>query len=174
MAEVDGIRDRLDAKLWIFNNQLSRRNLNDDQRALLEARRGDVESKIRMRERASKAGKAGGRGRAKEKQEDSLENTVSDKLSEKKKKTSRTKTDTRAKGAKRANVSERKLRQAHEVLKCDPALAAKVQAGELTLLEARRIATLEPEARNKAVAALESGADARSAAREANKAADTN
>jgi len=73
------------------------------------------------RDRASKAGAVGGRGRPKT--PDSLSQDVCEKLLEQAEKP---KTDTRAQAAKTARVSEWKVRQAQEVSKSRPDLAAYV------------------------------------------------
>jgi ParB-like nuclease domain len=114
------------AKLWIEENQLHKRNLPDDIRAMLWVGIHERKSKLRMRERASRGGRTGGVGRPKGK---SLEANVSPKLQEKQR--------TRAKVANEAQLSEWKLRVAAEVKKASPALAAKVLSGEVSLAAAR-------------------------------------
>jgi len=183
--------DRLDAKIWIHRNQLGRRNLTDDQRAMNADALRELESQQAMRERAKAGGKTGGRGRPKA---DSSETASVSKLSDKmfasvvsvcktegckyfqkyvpikkmvpgdgvwecpecgyglavmrseepeKPETERT----RKAAAKRAGVSERKMRQAQAVRKASPELAAQVLAGEIDLAAATR------EIKRKAVVA---------------------
>ena len=67
---------------YVYRTAVLRRHLSDDQRAILAARWRKAQSEHAMRERASKGGKSGGRGRPKQ-EENSLEDTVSSKLSEK-------------------------------------------------------------------------------------------
>jgi hypothetical protein len=52
-------------RIWIRKNQLGRRNLPDDAKAMLGAQLYKDISALEKRERARKAGKAGGRGRPK-------------------------------------------------------------------------------------------------------------
>jgi N6-adenosine-specific RNA methylase IME4 len=132
--------DRLDAKLWIMTNQLSRRNLTDDQRAMVVAEMAIVEVEISKRERAKAGGIAGGVGRPKV--ENSLSTTVVDELSVRK--------DVRKEASKRSGLSERKIRNAAKLLKDQPEKAEQVKAGTTSLADAIRetkreevIATLE-------------------------------
>lgn len=103
------------AKLWILENQVSRRNLTDDQRAVIWNEIREARSnKLRAEQLA--AAREG----------------VSVNSSDTEKK------DTRAAVAREANFPERKLRAAQEIKKADPELAAKVRAGDLTLKQAKR------------------------------------
>jgi N6-adenosine-specific RNA methylase IME4 len=90
------------AEIWIRRNQLSRRNLGEDARAMAAARLYKDVSRLAKQARARQGGKAGGRGRPKE---DSLSTTVSDKLS-------KGKTDNLAVLAKESKVSQRRVRAA--------------------------------------------------------------
>jgi N6-adenosine-specific RNA methylase IME4 len=150
--------DRLEAMIWIRRNQISRRNLTDDQRAMNAAGLAELESEKARRERARVAGEVGGkvagRGRPKE---IGLSTAPSDKPIEPrpadgqraikaadlyhpafKQPPAKPKTDTRQAAARSAGVSERKVRQAQEVKRSAPALAAKVQSGEMSLASATR------------------------------------
>lgn len=114
-----------EAELWILKNQLGRRNLTDDQRAMLADEAAELESKLVVKERAKQAvavreAKAG-------RKEPILSANASNKIE---------KQDTRAKSAKRAGVSERRMKKARAVRKADPELAKKVVSGEVTLAKA--------------------------------------
>lgn len=134
------LADRVAARIWIRWNQLGRRNLTDDQRAMnVSALMRDlaVQSK---RDRASKAGKSGGRHHPKI----SSGAAVSPKLKSER---------VRPKLSKRARVSEHKVRQADKVRKRRPDLADQVAAGEISLADATR--ALKPDVRaNKLDAAV--------------------
>jgi N6-adenosine-specific RNA methylase IME4 len=118
--------DRLAAQIWIRWNQLGRRNLTDDQRAIQAD--GLIEDLARQskRVRATTAGKTGGIGRPK----NSLRETSTRKLSDK--------TSARTKTSKRARVSEHKVRQARKVRLLAPHLLPAVVAGDLSLADALR------------------------------------
>src|SRR5262245_7763803 len=68
--EMD-LPSREDVKLWILSNQLGRRNLTDDQRAVVALDIYECRKELAKRERASKAGKVGGQvaGRGRPKKE---------------------------------------------------------------------------------------------------------
>lgn len=119
--------DRAAALVWILENQLGRRNLTDDQRAALAANLLERRTQQARKEKASKGGRTGGRGRGK----DSPEVNSTPKLSE-------PKSRLREEVAAEAKVSEQKLRDAAELKKTDPELHQKVAAGEMTLREARK------------------------------------
>jgi N6-adenosine-specific RNA methylase IME4 len=123
-AEID-LPSRAHAELWVVENQLrNRRNLTDDQRALLMVERYERLSKLAKEERARKA--ASVRWRDGE--------CLSDASSDKHRGSKR---DTRAEVARGAKLSERRFRYAVEVKKA-PDLAEKVFAGQLSLVEAMR------------------------------------
>jgi N6-adenosine-specific RNA methylase IME4 len=124
---------RLEAMIWIRRNQVSRRNLTDDQRAMNAAGLADLESEKAKRERAIKARESGGKATPEQ-----IKNRLSTAPSDKRSAPPKTKTDTRHAAAKSAGVSERKVRQAQAVKKAAPALAAKIQSGELSLASATR------------------------------------
>ena len=52
--------DRLEAKIWIRRNQIARRDLTDNQRAINAAGLAELESEKAKRDRSIKAGKTGG------------------------------------------------------------------------------------------------------------------
>lgn len=68
-VEAPDVADRAGARLWIMRNQIARRNLTDDQRAMLAAAIADELGKIARKKQQSEAGKqggkVGGRGRKK-------------------------------------------------------------------------------------------------------------
>ena len=117
---------RLDAKLWIMTNQLSRRNLTDDQRAMIVAEIAVVEVEISKRERA----KAGGHAKHGTTPESCSEDNMSPK---------QTSNDrVREKTAKRSGLPERKIRNAMKLLKDNPVEAEKVKAGKSTIKESQK------------------------------------
>jgi len=147
------IADRLDAKIWIHRNQLGRRNLSDDQRAMTGAALAELEIQQSKKERA-KAGRATGGDATPEQKADRSEADASPKRSSKPKKP---KERTRKAASKQAGVSEWKMRKAREVREADPDLAAQVLAGEIDLAAATReikrrkvVADLEDVARREA------------------------
>lgn len=122
------IGDRTDARIWIRINQLGRRNLTDDQRAMLSAGLVDDLTAVSNRARATTAvavreERAGRRPIS--------EAAVSSKIAP-------MASRIRAATSKRARVSERKVRQAQALKKRSPELAEQVTTGEVTLIEAVR------------------------------------
>jgi N6-adenosine-specific RNA methylase IME4 len=113
----------LHAKLWIRVNQLSRRNLTDDQRAMIADAAAELESKLAMKERAAKGTPA---------REAKKTATLGAKASTKVNPNERT----RAKVSKASKVSVHKMKKARLVRKKSPALARQVEAGEITLTKA--------------------------------------
>lgn len=112
------LADRTAAKLWILENQVSRRNLTDDQRAIIwneirEARSSTVRAQQLATAREGV----------------SVETSDTEPAQ---------KTDTRAAVAKEAKLPERKLRAAQELKAAAPELAQQVRAGEKTLREAKQ------------------------------------
>jgi len=97
--------------------------LTEGQRAMQVAALIEDQTEVSKRERARKAGTAGGSGRPKE---NSLPRAVCDKLPAEPKK------DVREAASKAAGVSRRKVVKAQFVRKAAPALAAKVEAGAVT------------------------------------------
>lgn len=145
--------DRLDAMIWIRRNQVTRRNLTDDQRLMNREALRRLESEKARQERARKAGEAGGSGRSKKNSleanvtskllEPDLEANVSDKSENQQpaktaKRPPKSNTRTRAKAAAEIGQTEHRLRNAAFVIDAAPELAAKVQSGEMPLAAAVR------------------------------------
>lgn len=128
------LTDILDAKLWIRMNQISRRNLADDQRAMNAAFITELKSAIALRERAKAGREAGGKATPEQKAD-----RLSVKTTDKRSKPKRPKKDTRKEVSKAAKVSERKLRAALKIKKEDPKLAEKILAGEITIRDAKKV-----------------------------------
>lgn len=126
---IADLPDRDAVKLWIEERQLGRRNLTDDQRAVIADSVRERRSDAVKKERAVEAGKVGGNGRPKD---SSLGDTLTSKLSEPHKER------TRVAVSKEARVPERKLRTVMEVKKRNPELVSKVRAGSISLAEAKR------------------------------------
>ncbi len=194
---VEGVEDRIDARDWIRQNQVSRRNLMDDQRAMNAAGLAEDLSEQAKRDRARAAVQSREWRPTKEAEESILSDTLADKIEPEpgpltsdqralsasdwtlddsptadpipvadmlppggvtepphrailvqrtrvadlppaERPKPQQKRDTRKEAAKAANVSERKVRTALEVKRKAPDLAAKVEAGDLTLAAARR------------------------------------
>ena len=115
--------DRLGAMIWVLQNQRSRRNLTDDQRAILADRERELLSKQAVSEAA--------------KQKAALRwgyplNDVINGHPEREPK------NTRAEVAERAGISERKVQQAKTVREKRPDLAKRVVSGEMPLAAAVR------------------------------------
>ncbi len=124
----------------VCEHQLGRRNITDDQRAVLANEVREYRAEISRAEQARRVGKQGGRGKKKTQQAESTRRVSSKKGV------------VRPSVAKAAKLPERKLRLAQEIKKADekhPAsgLVDRVRAGQLTLVEAKRLARLEGEAR---------------------------
>lgn len=126
--------DRAAALLWIEENQLARRNLSDDQRAVMvksvAKRRAALRAKLQREEAAEAAAAAKKRGT-----KTSERDTVSRPDKAQKIKTGK---NHNAALAKEHNLPERKLRQAGEVLDNAADLENKVRSGEMTLAQAKR------------------------------------
>lgn len=112
------------------SNQVARRNLTDDQRAMNNVGIIELKSTIAMRERAKTAVDA--REVKAGRKEPILPVKTTDKIAKKK----RPKKDTREEVSKAAKVSQSKVRAALNIKKDDPKLAAKVLAGEITIRDA--------------------------------------
>jgi len=116
--------------LWIEENQLGRRNLTDDQRAVIARAVQKRRAALAKIER----GKQGGRGHKKVVGNSDLQLPKA--------------APSRPAVAKKARVSERKLRLVAEIEKKNPAALAAVRAGEKTLAKAlREVRTDERAAR---------------------------
>lgn len=124
--------DRDAVMAWIEDNQLGRRNLTDDQRAAVAFRRSQRLSEVAKRDRASKAGVAGGSGRPKE--ENSLAPAVGAKLFGRGPRSVET-------AAKDAKVSKRKVQSVGSVAKKRPELVKKIADGEVTISQAKKLST---------------------------------
>jgi site-specific DNA-methyltransferase (adenine-specific) len=111
--------DREHARLWIYENQKNRRNLDDGQRAAIGLQMTELRSKIAKKERAKKGGETGGRNHPKS----SLEADASPELK------GGAKERTREAVAREVNVSERQIRKVAQIKKSVAALAGK-KAGE--------------------------------------------
>ena len=122
---------RVDARVWIRWNQLGRRNLTDDQRAMQVAGLVEDLTAISKKARAQAGRRAGGDATPEQKANRSVD-TASSKRSATPAERVRTTT------SKRARVSERKVKQAATLKQRSPELAEKVTAGEVTLVEAMR------------------------------------
>jgi N6-adenosine-specific RNA methylase IME4 len=112
--------------IWIETNQLGRRNLADDQRAIIAHRLKKRLADQAKRERASKAGKAGGRNHPKV----SLSETSTPKLKDRSKKSD-------VAVSKLARISEWKLRQVAAIEKTHPKELTAILAGAKTIVEVR-------------------------------------
>jgi N6-adenosine-specific RNA methylase IME4 len=123
---------RDEAAAWVMANQMARRNLTDDQRAILGLRLQERLSAIAKRERAEAANDARWHGKA------SLEADVSSKENQA---TERA----RAAAAKRAHVSEWKVRTAKALAETAPALADSVLQGDISLAKAMQQARREQQ-----------------------------
>ncbi len=121
--------------LWIRTNQLGRRNLTDDQRAMIADAVAQIESKLAMQERG-KAGRAAGGDATPEQKANRLLATVANKRLPK--------PGTRAKTAKAAKVSELKMRKARAIRNKSPEMAAKVEAFLLASMTRSRWPALPP------------------------------
>lgn len=154
--------DREAVMLWMEENQVGRRNLSDDQRAVIADSIRERRSKAAM----VNAGKQGGRGNKKPSDtlteaftKTALQQSCSNDYEDQPAPftpTPKPKTDTRAAVAKEMKIPERKLRTAQEVKKAAPELISKVRSGEITLAEAKRaVARTEIIAKLENVAAVE-------------------
>ena len=129
--------DRDSALLWIINNQNGRRNLSDDQRAVLALKRQQIMSEIAKRERAQKAND-------KKYGHSSLSDTLTDKEKPCERGKDRhgreiiPKRDTRSQAAAEFKTSERKVRQAAAVEKAAPEKLKAVLDGKTKLADAVR------------------------------------
>jgi ParB-like nuclease family protein len=121
MVEVR-ITSREEATLWILEHQAGRRNLTDDQRAIIWDNIREQRSRVERIKRAAKGGdaKAGNVAAASGSNEP------------------RSKEPTRAAVAREAKLPERKLRTAQALKKHEPELSQKVLSGDLTLRDAAK------------------------------------
>jgi N6-adenosine-specific RNA methylase IME4 len=136
--------DRVATELWVLEHQVGRRNLRDDQRAIIAAKICERRSGEARSTRASAAGKASAA-----KRKGNSETTSVSKL---KRKAARTRTTV----ATEYNLSERKVGDALKIVHDDPAAADKILAGTTTIAEVRREVNLaqrttEDQARHEAL-----------------------
>ena len=111
--------DENEVKLWMIDNQLSRRNLPDIDRILLEQQRASI-----VREEAkAKQSAAGGDRRSEE-----YRKTASVQMDK-----SGEHIDTRAEIAKKANVSMGSVARVEQIQKYKPELIEKIRSGEETI-----------------------------------------
>ena len=130
--------DRLDARIWVLTNQSARRNLTDDQRAIMAEELATLLSERAMRERAKVAVAA---REWRPMNEPILEAAPASKIG-------KPQGRSRAQAAEAMAVSERKVRQAQTIRRADPALAEQVKRGDLRLADAtREVRKREQEAR---------------------------
>lgn len=121
-VNVPNITSREEAALWILEHQAGRRNLTDDQRAVIWNEIREVRSKVAVAQKMRKARDA--------KAESSMSVKTPDIASAKK--------DTRKEIAAECRLPEGKLRQAQAVKKADPNLYQEVRTGKSTLRQARK------------------------------------
>ncbi|MBT9167327.1 MAG: hypothetical protein DDT19_00656 [Syntrophomonadaceae bacterium] len=112
-----------EVEVWILSNQLSRRNLTDDQRAIVADELIEKQAKINRERQLETARqiKAG----------TSVEDPASTTDKQPKERT-------RKELSAKAKVSERKVKKARKLRTEKPELAQKVRDGEMTLLEAEK------------------------------------
>jgi hypothetical protein len=141
------LKDRDHAKLWIATHQLGRRNLTDDQRSIIANDVRESRSSIARSEQATQAIQA--------------RHNPTSRLNQPTRKSE----PTRKAVAKEAQLPERKIRLAQEIKKADPAISTMVRAGDISLVEGRKLVALPPPARAIAVEAIEEGKDVRTTTR---------
>lgn len=114
--------DRNEAKLWIINNQLGRRNLSKPDAIILAQKKNEVTAQA-AKEKQIEAGKSFGRGMESTEQIASVKNdkTYSEPIS------------TRKEVARLAGVSEGTVAQFEQVQKKKPELIEPIRKGELTI-----------------------------------------
>jgi N6-adenosine-specific RNA methylase IME4 len=150
--------DREHVKLWIGEHQLGRRNLTDDQRAIVANDVRETRSAIARVERAKEA-RASVQDR----------NPVNSDLRAKSAHKSEPQLPSRAAVAKETNLPERKIRLAQEIKKAAPKVHEMVRAGTVSLTEGKKLASLPVAQRVAAVAAVTSGEDVKAAVRAAKR-----
>jgi site-specific DNA-methyltransferase (adenine-specific) len=140
--------DEAGAAAHVYRTAVLRRNLSDDQRAVLLARLYKDVSKAARRDRGKKA--ARGRWREEKCSEDASTSKHGEDGSGR----------TRPAIARQGNVSDKKLRTAVQLEEKAPGLTEKVLGGEMTLAQAKRAVEREDKLRGlevKAEAAARSG-----------------
>jgi site-specific DNA-methyltransferase (adenine-specific) len=116
-----------DPILYMMRAASKRRHWTDDQRAMMARTEEEWIAEKNKQERATKGGRAGGKGRKK----DSSEMDVNSKLSE-------VKSRARKQAAENHGVSQHKVQQARIVAQADKALAEDVAQGKMKLAQAVR------------------------------------
>ena len=119
---------KVDALIWIRRNQLARRNLTDDQRAINAERLRQLES---QRVKTRRSAKAAEQREVNAGRKEVLSDNATDKIPA-------VKRDTRKEMAESTRLPERKLRGAALVIKERPDLADKVEQGEIKMADAVR------------------------------------
>lgn len=147
--------DRENVKIWIGERQLGRRNLTDDQRAIIANDVREIRAKINRVEQTKHA-------IAERWNEPYVEGTFSSTYPTLKERA-------RIAVAKEAGISETKLRYAQETKKTAPEVIPFIRSGSMSLLDGKRIAALPASARSIALEAVKSGDDVRTAVRAAKK-----
>ena len=166
--KIDEIKfkSRDHAMAWIDERQLGRRNLDDDKRAMVADDLVQRLSKIAVVEQRKIAGAAS--AKARKEANESADSALSLKSKTSKPK-GRKQNRTRTKVAKEKKISDRKLRHAAEIKKADKQVADMVLNGKIKLTEGKKLIALPEDARRKAIKAIKSGTDVRTAVREAKK-----
>jgi len=113
------------AKLWILEHQVGRRNLTDDQRAVLWNEIREQRSRVASEEGAAKARAA---------KVDSVKPTETD----------QPKRDTRAEIAKEAKLPESKLRAVQGLKKTNPDLYKQIQSGDRKIRDVKKSLQTKP------------------------------
>lgn len=126
MYDVESIPDRDAALLWIEENQLSRRNLTDDQRTMVWASISIQRSKVETARKLAKARAA----------KDSMLDTSSNIVTLPKIHTLKSVTQ-------ESGLPERALRAAMKLEKTNPDVAARVRKGDLKLREAKKVTAVK-------------------------------
>lgn len=146
------LKDREHVKLWIGERQLGRRNLTDDQRAVVANDVRESRSAIAAVEHAKTARAA---------QLGSVAKTAPGPKQKKER--------VRTAVAKEAGLPERKIRLAQEIKKASPAVHEMVRAGKVSLTEGRKISNLPESARKQALKVVTDGGNVRDAVRTAKR-----
>lgn len=126
MYDTESIPDRDAALLWIEENQLSRRNLTDDQRAMVWASISIQRSKVETARKLAKARAA----------KDSMLDTSSNIATLPKIHTLKSVTQ-------ESGLPERAIRAAMKLEKTNPDFAARVRKGDLKLREAKKVTAVK-------------------------------
>jgi hypothetical protein len=146
------LADRDHVKAWIGERQLGRRNLTDDQRAVVANDLREARSAIVQAEHLAKA-------------REIKENPILAKSAQIEKPVHNTRTAV----AKESKLPERKIRLAQEIKKVSPAVHSMVRAGTVSLTEGQKLSKLPDEARKTAIAAVNKGELVKSAVRAAKR-----